>query len=195
MESPSTDVFSGAAFDVLTDDQRVILRLYFQDRWTLFRIASLLRVSLRTVKNYKAAALEALQSTPREMYDAVEMVDGRWRCKVSIVRGDVINATDTTLADAAAVMTSPAYREAFYAQDSTPQEVEAMRKAAQQKKIGALLTELYYTFDCRFCSNHSAATRSAATTSIRSSSLSTSPFSSVDSPPSRFCISSLDIRD
>ena len=65
------------------------------------------------------------------------MVEGRWRCKVSILRCEVIKATDATLAAAVAVRANPAYREAFYARDSTPREVEAMRKAAQRRKIGA----------------------------------------------------------
>ena len=134
MKSTSTDVFSGAAFSDLTGDQRTILRLYFQDRWTLLRIATLLRVSLRTVKNRKADALGALRLTPHDMYDAVDMVEGRWRCKVSIQRGAVINATDTTLAEAAAVMSSPTYREAFFVRDSSQRKVAAMRKAAQRRR-------------------------------------------------------------
>src|SRR5262249_8515732 len=97
--------------------------------------AQFLRLSLRTVKRRKTEALEALKTTGREVREAVERQEGRVRLQVTIQQhGAVETRTDTKLSTVARLLADPEYREAYYTPDRSPDEVKALRKAAQKRK-------------------------------------------------------------
>jgi hypothetical protein len=130
----ASDLFEETAFTALNQEQRTILRLYYRERWTLARIAQFLRVSLRTVKRHKAEALAAVQTTGQEILDAEKRKEGSVRLQVTIRQhGEVETRTDTTLSTAARLLADPAYREAYYAPDRSPEEVRRLRIAAQKR--------------------------------------------------------------
>src|SRR5262245_62033991 len=104
-DAVSADLFDAPAFVALSGEQRMILRLYFRERWPLSRIAQYLRISLRTVKRHKADALAALQTTGRAVVEAVERQEGRVRFQITLrQRGAVKTRTDPTLSAAARLL-------------------------------------------------------------------------------------------
>lgn len=111
----------------ITERQYQIIRLHFFEGMKLFKIAQVLRLSPKTIQREKTAALEALRTSEDELRNSLCGKIGPVRMDITIAYApdDVKSSPDSTMRTVANILLVPGFREAYYAPDSSPDQVKA----------------------------------------------------------------------